>query len=191
MEGGSARMRLPVPVSPYGPFNALQARVHALMEVQRIQEALALADACEAAACGFGDEKTVGLAIQGRMYCYDQLGQFDVAAALAETLLARHRASGNVLDEAKALSNLAGISVRRGLIAEAMRYLACAGLLLEKMTRRGDRYVSAYPSYALAAMAADLYEVAAGGYEQLEAALTPDLDSVKLGIFWGRFTSRS
>jgi diguanylate cyclase (GGDEF)-like protein len=185
MGSGSARTRLPVPYSYYGPFNDLQARVHGLADDQRIPEAFALADVCEAAARGFGDEKTLGFVIQARMYCYLHLGQFDVAAALAETLLARHRASGNVLDEAKTLSNLANLSVRRGRIAEGMRYLARAGLLLEKTTRRGDRYVSAYSSYALAAMASDLYEVAAAGYEKLEKALSPDLPSALAGVFWG------
>jgi diguanylate cyclase (GGDEF)-like protein len=155
------------------------------MDVQRIPEALALADECEAAARGFGDEKTVSFVIQGRMYCYYQLGQYDLAATFGETLLTRHQATSSVIEEAKTLSNLAGIAVRRGRIAEGIGYLARAGLLLENTTRRGDRYISAYSSYALAAMAADLYEVAEDGYERLAAGLSQDLPSVLSNIFWG------
>jgi diguanylate cyclase (GGDEF)-like protein len=185
MEGGSASTLLPVPVSAYGPLNEFAVRIHQLMDNQRSQEALALADSCEAAARGFGDEKTLSFVLQGRMYCYEQLGQYDVASVIGEALLARHRAAGNVPDEAKTLSDLAAISVRRGLIVDAMSYLARAGLLLETTTRRNDRYVSALSSYALAALVADLYEIAAAGYDQLEAHMTPAIGRAVVNVFLG------
>src|SRR5439155_11731389 len=123
-------------------------------------------------------------AIQARMFTSTGLGHYDQASATGETLLARHRSAGNVLGEAKTLADLADISVRRGLIVEGMSYLARAGLLLENTTRRGDRYVSALCSYAEAATAADLYEVATSGYEQLLAHLTPTVGRPMVNVFF-------
>jgi diguanylate cyclase (GGDEF)-like protein len=185
MAGSSVDTRLPVPVSAYGPLNTSVARIHQLSNNQRCREGLALADFCEAAARGFGDEKTVSFTLQGRMYCYIQLGHHDAAAIVGEALLARHRATGNALEEAKTLSDLAGVAVRRGLIGEAMSYLARAGLLLESTTRRGDRYVSALSSYAFAAMAAELYEIAAAGYAEMERYLTPTVRRALATAFLG------
>src|SRR5262249_18828200 len=87
--------------------------------------------------------------------------------AAGRALLAHHRAAGDVLGEAKTLSDMANIALRIRLIVEGMRYLAHAGLLLENTSRRGERYVSALASYSLTATSADLYEVAAGGYQRL------------------------
>src|SRR6266536_2002197 len=143
MEGRSADAGLPVPVSPYGPLNELGRRVHELTTEQRIYEALAAADEYEATARAFGDNRTVGFLIQGRMYAYSQLGHDDEAMAAGRALLAHHRAAGDVLGEAKTLSDLADIAFRTGLVVEGMRYLARAGLLLENTSRRGGRYVSA------------------------------------------------
>jgi len=175
MEGRSADAGLPVPVSPYGPLNELGRRVHELTTEQRIYEALAAADEYEATARAFGDNRTVGFLIQGRMYAYSQLGHDDEAMAAGRALLAHHRAAGDVLGEAKTLSDLADIAFRTGLVVEGMRYLARAGLLLENTSRRGGRYVSALASYSLAAPGADLYEVADAGYQRLTEHLAPTL----------------
>jgi diguanylate cyclase len=55
MDGESSGARLPVPVSPYGPLNALGLRVYQLNDEQRRHEALAAADVYEAVARAFGD----------------------------------------------------------------------------------------------------------------------------------------
>ncbi len=185
MDGGDASARLPVRASPFGPLAQLGWRLHDLVNARRYQEALALTDEYEAVARAFGDEETVGFAIQGRMYAYLELGHFEHALAVGETLLARHRSAGYVLGEAKALSDLAGVAVRLGLVVEGMSYLARAGLLLENTTRRNDRYVSALCSYSLAATAADLYEVAASGYDLLVAHLTPAIGRTKVSENFG------
>jgi diguanylate cyclase (GGDEF)-like protein len=185
MEGGSASTRLPVRVSPFGPLQPLGRRLHELNNARRCLEMLALADGYEAAARAFGDHRTVRFVIQCRMYGYYWLGHYDEALVVGETLLAHHRADGNVLGEAKTLSDLACIAFRLGLVVEGMSYLARAGLLLEDTTRRNDRYVSALCSYAEAAAAAELYEVAASGYERLLAHLKLAVDP-RAGIFIGQ-----
>jgi diguanylate cyclase (GGDEF)-like protein len=185
MDGTATDTRLPVPYPAYGPLNEFAVRIHQLMDNQRCQEGLTLADSCEAGARGFGDEKTVSFTLQSRMYCYIQLGHHDAASTVGEALLARHRSAGNVLGEAKTLSDLAGIAVRRGLIVEAMTYLARAGLLLDSTNRRGDRYVAAMSSYALAAMAADLYEAASAAYNKMEAHMTPAVRQALVSTFLG------
>jgi diguanylate cyclase (GGDEF)-like protein len=166
-------------------MRALGYRLHELNDTQRSREALALTDVYEAVAHAFGDEVTVGFVIQERMYAYYELGQFDQALAVGESLLARYRADSYVLGEAKALSDLAAVAVRCGRIVECMSYLARAGLLLENTTRRNERYVSALCSYSLAATAAELYEVAASGYDQLVAHLTPAIGRASVTKFFG------
>jgi diguanylate cyclase len=177
MEDTSADARLPVPVSAFGPFSLLGHRLYDLREARRHHEMLALADLHEAVARALGDEKTVGHVMQAKMYAYFWLGHYDEAAAVGERLLARHRAAGNVLGEAKTLSDVACYSIRRGLLVEGITYLARAGLLLENTTRRGDRYVSALSSYAWGAVVADLYEIGAAAFEELWATMTPAISS--------------
>jgi hypothetical protein len=101
MEIRSTNARLPVPVCAFGPFRLLGHQLYDLREARRFHEMLALADEHEAIARVLGDEKTVGHVIQARMYACYWLGHFDEAAAIGERLLARHRAAGNVLAEAK------------------------------------------------------------------------------------------
>src|SRR5262249_1064859 len=117
-------------------------------------------------------------------YAYAFLGLLDQASVIGESLLARHRAAGNVLGEAKVSADLAGFSARRGRIDEGMRYLARARLLLESSTRRTDRYVSAQHSYAPAATVADLYEEASSCYEQLRANVTPAIARRMVDVYW-------
>jgi hypothetical protein len=173
MDGGSTRARLLVPVSPYGPLNALGRRVYEATTTQRSDEALVLADEYESVARTFGDDRTVGFVLQGRMYAYRELGHNDEAMVTGRQLVEHHRSGGDELGEAKTLSDMADIAFRAGLVVEGMRYLARAGLLLESTARRGDRYVSAFASYSLAAAAADLYEVASDGYQRLIEHLSP------------------
>jgi len=184
MEGRSDA-RLPVPVSAYGPLNALGLQVHALNEPHRRYEALAAADVNEAVARAFGDDKTVGFVLQGRMYVYERLGHYDDALAVGEALLEHHRGSGNVLGEAKTLADLARIAMVAGRIVESMRHLARSGLLLETTTRRNERYASALASYAQAATAAGLYEVAAAGYQRLAEYRAP-FGPVEGGYYFGQ-----
>src|SRR6266511_4085512 len=184
MEGRSDA-RLPVPVSAYGPLNALGLQVHALNEPHRRYEALAAADVNEAVARAFGDDKTVGFVLQGRMYVYERLGHYDDALAVGEALLEHHRGSGNVLGEAKTLADLARIAMVAGRIVESMRHLARSGLLLETPARRNERYASALASYAQAATAAGLYEVAAAGYQRLAEYRAP-FGPVEGGYYFGQ-----
>jgi len=158
---------LPVPASPYGPLNGLALRVHELSQTGRCEEALAAAEDYERAARVIGDEKTVDFLIQGRAYAHYSLGRYAESLAAGERLLERHRASDNVLGEAKVLADLAELCVLLGRFVEGMRYLARAGLLLEYTTRHNERYFSALAGYAVAAKAAGLYEVAAEAYERL------------------------
>jgi diguanylate cyclase (GGDEF)-like protein len=173
MEDRSTSDRLPVPVSAFGPFYLLGHQLYDLREQRRFHEMRALADEHEAVARVLGDEKTVGHVIQARMYACYWLGHFDEAAAIGERLLARHRATGNVLAEAKTLADVACYAIRRGLIVEGLNYLARAGLLLDTTNRRGDRYISALHSYAVGATLAEQYEIAQAAYEQLWANMTP------------------
>jgi diguanylate cyclase (GGDEF)-like protein len=186
MQGGSASARLPVRVTERGPMKALGVRLHELGVARRFQECLALADEYEAIARVFGDEGTVGFVIQERMYAHLDQGHFDGALIVGQMLLARHRAAGYVLGEAKVLADLANAAIQLGLIGDGLGYLARAGLLLENTTRRNERYVSALGSYVQAAVVADLYEVAASGYQQLLAHLSPSVSRAEFcNIYWG------
>jgi diguanylate cyclase len=175
----AAASRLPVPLSAVGPLYGLVVEVRELANSGRCQEALALLDVYEWIARAFGDDKTVGFLIQRRMYVYLFLRHYDAALAVGEGLLERHRSAGNVLGEAKTLADLAELCVLAGRLADGMRYLARAGLLLENTTRRNDRYQSALCSYADAATVAELYEIADSAYGQLAgyfATLSPPQD---------------
>jgi diguanylate cyclase len=163
----SADARLPVPVSAYGPLNGLALRVHELAQIGGCEEARAAADDYERAALVFGDHRTVDLLLQGRSYAHYYLGHRTESMRVAEELLARHRASGNTLGEAKILSDLAELCVLTGRHVDGIRHLARAGLLLEATSRRNERYYSALAGYSLAANTAGLYETAAVAYEQM------------------------
>lgn len=156
-----------VPVSPYGPLVGLALTVHELAASGNFGDAMAAADEFQAVARAFGDEKTVDFLIQGRMFAHQYHGDLTGAMAAGLELLERHRASGNVLGEAKTLADLAHVGVLTGRMDQGILHLARAGLLLEGTTRRNERYASALAAYAQAANTAGLFEVAAAAYERV------------------------
>jgi diguanylate cyclase (GGDEF)-like protein len=156
-----------VPVPSHGPLDRLSREVHELANSGRCEEALAAADVYEPAARLLGDELTVNYLLQGRMYAHLEMRHVTEAMAVGQELLARHRGESHVLGEAKVLADLTSACILGGRIAEGMRYLARAGLLLEGSTRRNDRYFSALGSYADAARTAELYEVGASALTEL------------------------
>ena len=159
-----------VPVSPYGTFVGLALAVHELGGGSgQFAEAMAAADEYEAIARAFGDESTVDFLYQGRMFAYQYARDFDGAMAVGLELLERHQASGNVLEEAKTLADVAVLGVLTGRMSQSILHLARAGLLLETTTRRNDRYGSALAAYGQAANTAGLFEVAGAAYEQVMA----------------------
>jgi diguanylate cyclase len=162
---GQGDPRLPVRASAYGPLIFLSLRVHELSHTGRCHEALDAADAYLHFARLAGDEKTVTYLLQGRMYAYLILGRYHEASEAGEEVLARHRAAGFTLGEAKTLADLAELHVLSGRFVDGMRYLARAGLLLDGSNQRNDRYISALASVGEAANTAELHEVAAARYE--------------------------
>ena len=154
-------------VSPYGPLLDLALHVHDLANSGRPSDALAAAETYEPVAQALGDDKTVDFLMQGRVYAYQYLGQFPQAMRVGNQLLGRHRARGNATGEAKVLADLADLSMLSGHPAEGIEHLARAGLVLETIDRRNDRYASALAAYGQAANTAGLFEVAGSAYEQV------------------------
>ena len=165
-----------VPVSPYGPFHRFVDRIRELNIEGRVHDALAEIDLFEWIAEAFGDRRTADFMLQRRMYTYLHLQQHEPALSIGAQLVARHRASGNLLGEARTLADLAELCMLTGRDAEGMRYLARAGLLLESTTRRNDCYVRALASCGDAAIAAGLHEIAAAFYDAYYAGNGPDQD---------------
>ncbi|GII00390.1 GGDEF domain-containing protein [Planobispora takensis] len=165
-ERTAAEDRLPVLPLSYGPLYALEVRVHELANAGRAHEALTAADESEPLARAFGDDRTVGFLIQGRIYSYLYLGYYAEAFAAGQELLEHHRAAGNILGEAKTLAILAEACFQADRIAEGVQYLARSSLLLDDTTRRNDRYISALGSYSDAAARAGLYEIAGSALER-------------------------
>src|SRR5437763_16015126 len=144
MDGGAAaENRLPVAASPYGLFFAWQWRVHELAHYGEAEQALVEADRYAYIAGLFGDERTIDFLLQGRMFARKNLGRHAEALDTAQELVARQRAAGNVLGEAKTLAAMADLYLLTGRFAESMRCLARAGLLLETPRGPVDRYVAA------------------------------------------------
>ena len=160
--------RLPVPVSAYGPLQLFARKVHILATTGRAPEALRATDAFLMIAKAVGDDKSVNFLHQGRMYAYRDMGRIDEANAIGEQLLRTHRATGNVLAEAKVLCDLAQMRVLQNRYVDGMRCLARAGMLLDASPRT-ERHRSATCSFAQAAATAQMYETAAEAYERLVA----------------------
>src|SRR5579859_4093394 len=158
---------LPVPVTAFGPLVTLGLRVHDLQNTGRYAEALAAADAYEALAAAVGDEKTISLLLQGRMYVYQQQERFELALEVGHELLRRRRAEGQPIEQAKTLADMAWTLVVSGQMAAGMRYLARSSMLLDRAQSRGSRYLSALASYSTTALTAELYEEADAGYERV------------------------
>jgi diguanylate cyclase len=180
-----------VRVPAYGPLVGYLLRVREVVNAGRLHEALAEIDVYEWAAAAFGDRTTVEHMIQRRMYTYLDLGQYEAALAVGGQLVARRRAAGDVLGEAKTLADLAELYILTGRLTEGMRYLARSGLLLEGTSLRNERYGSALASYGDAAMAAGLYETAAAFYDEVYAVDGSDAEAyfedvcTKLLVSWG------
>ncbi|MDY7085157.1 MAG: GGDEF domain-containing protein [Actinomycetota bacterium] len=159
--------RLPVPVTVFGPLHLLARRVHRLANTGHGHEALEAADAYLAIAHAVGDERSVVFLVQGQMYANLYMGRLPEAIRLGERLLRLHRAAGSVLGEAKALCDLAQIDVLRGRYFLGMGHLARAAVLLDRPYTDGERRISALCSFAEAASAAEMYEIAAATYDRL------------------------
>jgi diguanylate cyclase len=158
--------RLPVRASPYGPFNELSLHVHRLVHRGRAEQALTAADEFEFIARVFGDERTVGYVMQGRMLAHRELSRYAEAAAVLRELLARHQAAGNIPAGAKAQAVLAGLCFLSNQFADGMRYLAQAGLTLDTASGPLDQYLAALATYGTSAGMAGLYETAGAAYER-------------------------
>jgi len=74
--------RLPVPVTPFGPLQALADRVHELNLRGRSVEALRAVDAYDPLVRLAGDERSARMLTQGRMYCLQALGRYHDAAEI-------------------------------------------------------------------------------------------------------------
>lgn len=189
--GHRADGRLPVPVTAFGPLALLAYRVHWLANSGRCQEAIDAADAYLGIARAAGDSKTVPFLLQGKMYACVNTGRIPEAALLAQQILALHRRTGNALGEAKVLCDIAQIDVLRGRYVDCLNNLARADVLFDgfvgdQARGNGDRRRSALCSYAEAATAAELYEIAADAYEHLSGA-SPAFELVYAGtlLYWG------
>src|SRR3982750_1258484 len=79
--------RLPVPVSPYGPYAGLALHVHDLTIRGHHTETLIAADEAESITGLFGDRRTRRVSRLGRMYALKALGRLDEALAIAEELV--------------------------------------------------------------------------------------------------------
>ncbi|SDY91700.1 diguanylate cyclase (GGDEF) domain-containing protein [Micromonospora pattaloongensis] len=152
--------QLLAPVQPFGPFNGFAWRLHELTVKGRNTEALHLADEYEWVASLLGDERTVTMLTQTRMYAYVGLGRLPEALVANETLLRRHRASGARASEAKALADRGDILIRLGRIDEGLHRLADAMAILEQTPRTNPRYISALSSVGEAARSVELFELA-------------------------------
>src|SRR3954468_20854272 len=182
----AAERRLPVPVTAFGPLHLLALRVHRLANTGHCHEALTAADAYLAVARAAGDTKPVPFLLQGKMYANMAMGRVPDAALLAEQILRLHRNRRNVLGEAKALCDLAQIEVLRSRYVDGIHNLARAGVLLDGLTGNTDRRRSALCSFADAATAAEMYEVAAETYEQLSGVSSAfDLVHAMTLLYWG------
>jgi diguanylate cyclase len=184
--GAAGDVRLPVPVTAFGPLALLAYRVHRLANTGQCHEAIEAADAYLGIARAAGDTKIVPFLLQGKMYACLTCGRIPEAALLAQQILGLHRGAGNLLGEAKVLCDLAQIDVLRSRYVDGMNNLARADVLLDGARGDADRRRSALCSYAEAATAAELYETAAEAYEHLSGA-SPSFELVYAGtlLYWG------
>jgi diguanylate cyclase len=161
-DGGStlADPRLPALVWPFGPFSDLALRVHEFTVQGRNAEALRFSGEAERLAAALGDDRTVAMIMQGRMYALTGLGRLPEALAVGEALLRLHAAMGPRTSEAKTLADTAEILIKLGRLDEGLHCLARATALLDLAPEGSFRYVSAMSSVCDAARAAELYELA-------------------------------
>jgi diguanylate cyclase len=155
-----ADARLPVPLWPFGPFHELTLRVHELTVQGRNSEAVALADRFQGLVELLGDERSVAMITQGRMYAQISLGRLQEALVTGEGLLQRHRDLGFRASESRALADLAEVLIKLGRLDEGLHRLANATRVLDRVPLANVRYVAALSSISEAARAAELYELA-------------------------------
>ncbi|RSM67824.1 GGDEF domain-containing protein [Actinoplanes sp. ATCC 53533] len=153
--------RLPVPVSPYGPFASLALHVHDLTIRGHHTETLLAADAAEAITLILGDHRTHRVSRLGRMYALSALGRLDEALSIAEELAAdRAVLGGPRTTDAKIMADSAEVLIHLGRIDDGLHYVARAMALLDVAPRTGIRYFSAMASLGEAARSAELFELA-------------------------------
>jgi diguanylate cyclase (GGDEF)-like protein len=191
----AADTRLPVPMSPYGPLHGLAVEVHELTQTSRCEEALALLDRYEPFARAFGDEKTLGFLLQGRLYAYAGHGRIHEAMAAGERLVSHYEAAGAGVPIAKALADLAQMYLNADRVSDAVRCLARAELMLDRTSARDDRYVAALGSLMSSAAAAELYETAYKVYQRIselwrssgrpDTAASYDMIYAEILLYWG------
>ncbi|AGZ46013.1 tetratricopeptide repeat-containing diguanylate cyclase [Actinoplanes friuliensis] len=150
--------RLPVPVSPYGPYAALALHVHDLTIRGHHTETLNAADEAEAVTLLLGDHRTRRVSRLGRMYALSALGRLDEALTIAEELVSRP--AGPRATDAKIMADTAEVLMHLGRIDDGLHYVARAMNLLDVAPNKGIRYFSAMASLCNAARSADLFELA-------------------------------
>ncbi|SDT80977.1 GGDEF domain-containing protein [Actinoplanes derwentensis] len=153
--------RLPVLVSPYGPYADLALHVHDLTIRGHHAETLLAADQAEAITLMLGDHRTHRVSRLGRMYALRSLGRLDEAMRIAEDLIEdQARLGGPKATDAKIMADAAEVLINLGRIDEGLHYAARAMAVLEVAPRKGLRYFSAMASLGQAARCAELFELA-------------------------------
>jgi diguanylate cyclase len=174
--GALPKNRLPVLVSPYGPYPGLALRVHDLTIRGHHAETLLAADEAEAIALTLGDLRTHRIARLGRMYALNALGRLDEALQIAEELIADQPVLGGPkATDAKILADAARVLIHLGRIDDGLHHVARSMTLLDVAPRQGARYFSAMSSLGEAARSADLFELADDAMQRcLESFDSPD-----------------
>lgn len=168
--------RLPVLVSPYGPYASLALRVHDLTLRGHHTESLLAADEAEAILMTLGDLRTHRVSRLGRMYALRSLGRLDEALRIAEDLIAdQDQLGGPKATDAKIMADTAEVLIHLGRIDDGLHYVARAMALLDVAPRKGVRYFSAMASLAQAARGAELFELADDAMRRcIESFESPD-----------------
>jgi diguanylate cyclase len=188
-----ATTRLPVPLSPFGPYHALSLRVHELTVQGRNSEAMDLADRYQYIVELLGDERSTAMINQGRMYAQISLGRLQEALVTGERLLQRHRDRGFRASEARALADTAEVMIKMGRLDEGLHRLANATRVLDNVPLSNVRYIAALSSICEAARAAELYELAdaSAAYSMQAFPMTPiqrasaKIQRAELLLEWG------
>ncbi|GAB7052452.1 GGDEF domain-containing protein [Catenuloplanes indicus] len=152
--------RLPVPVSPYGPWPGLALHVHDLTIRGHHTEGLAAADESEGILLILGDQRTWRVARLGRMYALAALGRHEEALGIGEALIADTYYGGPRATDAKIMADTARAYISIARIDEGLNYIARATLVLDTVPTGGPRYFSAMASLCEAAKYAELFELA-------------------------------
>ncbi|BCY13247.1 GGDEF domain-containing protein [Actinoplanes sp. L3-i22] len=169
--------RLPVLVSPYGPYAELALHVHDLTIRGHHTETLHAADEAEAITLMLGDHRTHRVSRLGRMYALKCLGRLDEALRIAEDLIEdQARLGGPKATDAKIMADAAEVLIDLGRIDDGLHYVARAMAVLDVAPRKGLRYFSAMASLAQAARVAELFELADDAMRRSIEAFDPTDD---------------